>query len=44
MSRDHPAHLEGKATDQLLLAQINKVGIANMTGLKLTEAKVLART
>jgi hypothetical protein len=44
LSREHPAHLEGKVNDQLLLAQINKVGIAPIPALKLGDAKVLART
>jgi hypothetical protein len=44
LPREHPAHLEGKVNDQLLLAQINKVGIAAIPALKLGEAKVLART
>lgn len=35
LPKDHPAHLEGKANDQLLLTQINKVGIAAIPSLKL---------
>jgi hypothetical protein len=44
LPKEHPAHIEGKPLDQLLLAQINKVGIVAMPALKLSEAKVLART
>ncbi len=43
LPKDHPAYIEGKSNDQIILNHVNKNGISNYSPLKIPEAKVLAR-